>query len=93
MQDKKITVKMKAHAFNAFMERAGIGNIDSAIDILRKNLSFGNLAENNNEVYLNFPFAGCQMPLVREEGHYVAKTFVKTFGTDKGKEVKIEYIF
>jgi len=84
---------MTAHAFNAFMQRAGIVNIDSAIDNLRNNLSYGNLAESCHGTYLNFPFIGAQMPLATEEDHYVAKTFVKTFGTFKGKEVKVEYIF
>ena len=92
MENEKIKVKMTAHAFNAFMQRAGIFGVDNAIDNL-KSLSYGNLDESRGGVYLNFPFIGGQMPLAKEEDHYVAKTFVKTFGTDKGKEVKVEYIF
>ena len=92
MENEKIKVKMTAHAFNAFMNRAGISGIDNAMDNLNS-LSYGNLDESRGGTYLNFPFIGGQMPLAREDNYYVAKTFVKTFGTDKGKEVKVEYVF
>ena len=93
MKEKKIKVKATAHAFNNLVERAGIGSVDSAIDELRKSLSYGNLMDNGHMAYLNFPIIGAQMPLAKEDDHYVAKTFYRAFGTNKGEEVKIEYIF
>ena len=93
MKEKKIKVKVTAHAFNAFMERTGIGSVDDAIGNLRSSLSYGNLMDNGFDAYLNFPGVGGQMPLVRKDDYYVAKTFYRTFGTDRGENVEIEYIF
>jgi hypothetical protein len=93
MRERNIKVKITAHAFNAFMERAGIHDIDSAIDSLRKNLPHGNLVESKNGAYLNLPLIGAQMALARENGHYVAKTFYKTFGTGRGENVNVEYVY
>lgn len=92
MENKRIKVKVTAHMFDAFMHRTGISDVDDSLNKLGT-LSYGNLVENSNGIYLNFPLVGGQIPLAREDDHYVAKTFYKTFGTDKGKEVKVEYIY
>ena len=92
MKDRKIKVRLSVHAFERLVNRSGIASSGSFIENMREALSYGKLEDRRNGLYLNFPLIGGQMALEEEGDHYVATTFMKSFGTYKGKDVNVEYL-
>jgi hypothetical protein len=98
---KKICVYLSLHALNRFKERM---NTDKSVDEILKELnekfSICLLKKDSNYVdrqVLNIPILGGTFSLctdrdhLGEENHYCAETFLTSFKTLNGKDVKVGY--